>query len=347
VEEEIIGFGNWLTFPGVPIQIGTFADSTLRAVRLNSLFFIFYLTAIFGLTFFSFLRADLFGSISRLFALQMLICFGLLNLVNLGWANGKFLAPISLLGTFLGFFTIMQFFKNVHRNRFMLLPISFVIAVSFILQLEEISAFLINTGRGLIFLFFIALAFGFTLLGVLQSLRFHNNKRAVGASMLTMMICSTVFILHNVRAWQDSRVFQDRTSRQAMFDSQETRDCLQFLKEETPKDSVIATSLWRIPGGTDEKYFLTSLLTHRLVILDGPVYSEMLNWQSAEYFERLKDIHTSFANSLDKPSRDRLVDLGATFFLLDTRFENPDRTWSNLVDNDVVFGNKDCSVIKL
>jgi hypothetical protein len=83
------------------------------------------------------------------------------------------------------------------------------------------------------------------------------------------------------------------------------------------------------------------------VLIDGPVYSDLLNWQSVEYFENLKNIHTSFANSLDRPSHNQLVYLGATYFLLDTRLENPDRTWSNLLGKGVVFGNEDCSVIKL
>ena len=99
--------------------------------------------------------------------------------------------------------------------------------------------------------------------------------------------------------------------------------------------------------GSMETATVTSLLSHRLVILDGPVYSEMLDWQSSEYFENLKNIHTSYANSLDRSSNDQLFNLGATYFLLDTRFENLDRTWLNLKGQDVVFGNEDCSVIKL
>lgn len=134
---------------------------------------------------------------------------------------------------------------------------------------------------------------------------------------------------------------------QVMLGSDAIQECLQFVKVKTPNTSVIATSLWRIPGGADEKYFLTSLITNRLVVLDGPVYSKMLDWQSLEYFEDLKNIHTSFSNTLDKASHDQLVKIGASYFLLDTRTENPDRTWSSLVNENVVFGNQDCSVIKL
>jgi hypothetical protein len=83
------------------------------------------------------------------------------------------------------------------------------------------------------------------------------------------------------------------------------------------------------------------------VLLDGPVYSKGLDWPSLEYFENLKNIHTSFSNSLDTASHDQLVDLGATYFLLDTRTENLDRTWANLDSQNVMFGNRDCTVIKL
>ena len=218
---------------------------------------------------------------------------------------------------------------------------------SIALQNGYINGLIVDTGGGLLFLFLIALASLAVALGINRSRHNQTNRSAPGVGLVLMALCSTFFVLHNVDPWQASRVFQDRTSRLSMFDSNETRDCLQFLKDKTPKSSVIATSLWRVPGGSDEKYFLTSLMSQRLVIVDGPVYSDLLNWQSVEYFQNLKNIHTSFANSLDRPSHDQLVDLGATYFLLDTRLENPDRTWSNLVGKGVVFGNEDCSVIKL
>jgi hypothetical protein len=346
-DDEIVGFSNWLKFPGVPIQLGSSIDSVMLAVRLNSLFFIFYLVSIFGVITFNFFRPDRLGTIAKLFGFQLLACIALFNFADLGWANGKFLAPINILGTFLGFLVIVRFFESIKYGFLKLLSLCFVIVISFVLQVRLISDFLINTQEGLLFLFFIGLSFVLVLRGVLQSWQFHNFKRPMGVGLVTMTLCSTFFVLHNVDSWQSSRVFQKRSSREGMFSSRETLDCLQFLKQQTAESSVIATSLWRIPGGTDEKYFLTSLLSHRLVILDGPVYSEMLDWQSSAYFENLKNIHTTYANSLDKSSNDQLFNLGATYFLLDTRFENSDRTWLNLEGQDVVFGNEDCSVIKL
>ena len=346
-ENGIVGLNNWLKFPGLPIQIGGSPFSVLKAVQLNSLFYIFYVVAIFGVILFNIFRTDLLGTISKLFLFQLTAGFVLLNLINLGIFNSKFLAPIGLLGGFLGFLTIFQFFESVCRSRLGLTAICAVVVLSFVLQLNEVRVPLISAKEGLVYLFFIGISFVLVFFGVLNFRRDRINKSVSGVGLIIMMLSSTFFVLHNVESWRSSRVFLKRSSMQAMFGGDAIQECLQFVKVKTPNTSVIATSLWRIPGGVDEKYFLTSLMTNRLVILDGPVYSKMLDWQSLEYFEDLKDIHTSFANTLDRASHDQLVNLGASYFLLDTRSENPDRTWSSLVNENVVFGNQDCSVIKL
>jgi hypothetical protein len=345
--QEVVNLNNWLRFPGVPIELGRSVYSVKNAVHLNSLFFIFYLSAIFGIVLFNVFRPDIFGTVSRLFAFQFGVGFLLLNIISLGEFTGKLLAPIGLLGTFLGFFALLYYLENHLRNQRTMLFLFLVVIPSIALQNSDVHSLIVDTGEGLLFLFLIALAFLAVALGINRSRPSQTNRSTQGVGLVLMVLGSTFFVLHNVDPWQASRVFQDRTSRLSMFDSIETRDCLQFLKDETPETSVVATSLWRIPGGSDEKYFLTSLMSQRLVLIDGPVYSDLLNWQSVEYFENLKNIHTSFANSLDRPSHNQLVYLGATYFLLDTRLENPDRTWSNLLGKGVVFGNEDCSVIKL
>ncbi len=345
--QQLISINNVLRFPGVPIELGNSVYSVKNAIRLNSFMYVLYQVAIFGVALLGIFRTDNFGVILRLFTFQIIAGLLLLNLVNLGEFSGKFMAPIGLLGTFLGYFAILQFLEVTHHKlrTFLFLGLSLLIVGIF--RIEAIHNLIINEREGLLFLFFITLAFLIVLFTIYQTRVTTLSKKSTGLSFLSMVLCSTFFVLHNIDAWQASRVWQTRTSRESMFDSTETRDCLGFLRTRTPKSSIIATSLWRIPGGTDEKFFLTSLMSHRLVILDGPVYSKGLDWPSIEYFEDLKDIHTSFANSLDKRSHDQLVSLGATHFLLDTRANNPDRTWSSLGEQNVVFGNTDCSVIKL
>jgi hypothetical protein len=126
----------------------------------------------------------------------------------------------------------------------------------------------------------------------------------------------------------------------------DVRNCLDFIRTNTPSDAVIATSLWRLPGLSDERYVLTSLLSQRRTLVDGPVFDHV-NWPSRAYFEDLKNVHTSFANSLDDESHAQLVKLGASFFVLDTRYENADRTWTSIDNQEVLFNSPQCSVIKL
>ena len=345
--QQLISINNVLRFPGVPIELGNSVHSIRNAIRLNSFVYVLYQVAIFGVALLGIFRSDNFGVISRLFTFQIIAGLLLLNLVNLGEFSGKFMAPIGLLGTFLGYFAILQFLEVTYYKLRTLLFLGLILLIVCIFRIEAIHNLIINKREGLLFLFFITLAFLIVSFSILQTRVSFVSKYSTNICFLGIVLCSTFFVLHNIDAWQASRVWQTRTSRESMFDSTETRDCLGFLRTQTPKSSIIATSLWRIPGGTDEKYFLTSLMSHRMVILDGPVYAKGLDWPSIEYFEDLKDIHTSFANSLDKQSHYQLVSLGATYFLLDTRADNPDRTWSSLSEQNVVFGNKDCSVIKL
>jgi hypothetical protein len=344
---QSLGPNNWLRLPGVPIQLGGSSDSRNFAIHLNSLFFVFYFASVFGFSFFGLFRKDLLGTLTKLFALQFALSFVLINLIDLGEFNVKFLAPIGLLGTFLGVLTVSNFFENILKSRFGFVLMFGVFLLVFGLQQEELYNWLINYREGLVYLICIGLAFLVVFFGVLRSRNLSSNRFVFSFGLVVPLLCSLFFVLSKVESLQNSRVFQASYSMEPMLDSGQTRNCLDFVRNETPESSVIATSLWRIPGGTDEKYFLTSLLTHRLVLLDGPVYSRGLDWPSLEYFENLKNIHTSFSNSFDSTSHDQLVDLGATYFLLDTRTENLDRTWVNFDGQNVVFVNQDCAVIKL
>jgi hypothetical protein len=345
--QVMVGVNNWLEFSGLPIQIGGSPDSTNLGIHINSLFFTLYLASIFGVSFFGIFKRDLLGTLTRLFALQFVLSLVLINLIDLGEFNVKLLAPIGLLGTLLGVLTVSNFFEIILKYKAGFALMSCFVLFVFVLRQEYLSNWLINYREGLVYLMCIGVAFLFVLFSVLRLRKLSANRFVFGFRLFIPLFCSFFFVLSKVESLQNSRVFQATYSMEAMFDSGQTRDCLDFVRYRTPGSSVIATSLWRIPGGTDEKYFLTSLLTHRLVLLDGPVYSKGLDWPSLEYFENLKNIHTSFSNSLDTASHDQLVDLGATYFLLDTRTENLDRTWANLDSQNVMFGNRDCTVIKL
>lgn len=58
-------------------------------------------------------------------------------------------------------------------------------------------------------------------------------------------------------------------------------ECLSWIRENTPKQSIVVSNLWRIPMSTQNpKYFLVSYQTERRVLIDGPVYVDyyMSDW---------------------------------------------------------------------
>jgi hypothetical protein len=48
--------------------------------------------------------------------------------------------------------------------------------------------------------------------------------------------------------------------------------CMNWIRNETAVDSLVASNMWRTPGSEDQKYFLVSLKTKRQVLVDGPTY---------------------------------------------------------------------------
>lgn len=50
-------------------------------------------------------------------------------------------------------------------------------------------------------------------------------------------------------------------------------ECLKWIRDNTPRESVVVSNLWRIPLPTqDQKYFLVSNQTERRILIDGPLY---------------------------------------------------------------------------
>jgi hypothetical protein len=161
------------------------------------------------------------------------------------------------------------------------------------------------------------------------------------------LLCVLLFLLPHISELPLHPIFNKTPSMSVMFGDTNIRLCMQFIKENTAQNSVVATSLWGIPGSNDEKYFLTSLETARRTLLDGPMYSRALAWPSKQYFEELKDLHTNFSISLDPLLANKLKTLGADYFLLDTRGQTLANRILDFHDVDVFYTNPECSIIRL
>ena len=86
--------------------------------------------------------------------------------------------------------------------------------------------------------------------------------------------------------------------------------CLNWVRSSTGPSSLVASNMWRIPGAEDQKYFIVSLKTKRLVLVDGPTYvANTGTYQEPAVLENFKNLIDYFVWS---PSLTRLEELRAT-----------------------------------
>jgi hypothetical protein len=346
-----VNLDRFLKFPGLSISLGRSPDSTALQVHTNSLLFVLLLVATYEISFWfppDSARAKIWQIVA---GAQFASSLFLLNFFSLGDYSGKFLVPVGMLGLLMGVITLGRLCELMSLNQLFIAAISIVFSIwvarRIVVQISTLDSFTQNV----VVILTITMLFAVSVLALFtgRAKLTQGHSRSVAKPLVALLfIGSCLFV------WPRQHVPQ--TIRQAVLSSPQdhsffledldVRNCLDFIRTNTPSDAVIATSLWRLPGLSDERYVLTSLLSQRRTLVDGPVFDHV-NWPSRAYFEDLKNVHTSFANSLDDESHAQLVKLGASFFVLDTRYENADRTWTSIDNQEVLFNSPQCSVIKL
>jgi hypothetical protein len=350
-DSGIVNLDGFLKFPALSIPLGRSPDSTPLYVQANSLLFISILIATYaiGLWF----RPD--STKSKIWQIlvgsQFAASLFLLNFFSLGTYSGKFLVPIGMLGLFIGLITLGKLHESMSFNQFFVAAICIVFTILITRRVVAHVFTLESFTQNIIALLTIPSLFLVSMLALFTGrARFAQGSRG----SLTKSIVALLFVGSCLFLWPRQSVPQTISrailsaprDHSFFLEDENVHACLDFIRANTPSDAVIATSMWRLPGLSDERYVLTSLLTQRRTLVDGPVFDH-INWRSRLYFENLKNIHTAFANSLDDASHTGLVKLGASYFVLDTRYKNADRTWTSLANQDVLFNSPQCSVIRL
>ena len=100
----------------------------------------------------------------------------------------------------------------------------------------------------------------------------------------------------------------------------DVNECLDWVRNNTPPETVVASNMWRIPNAEEQKYFLVSQKTKRRVIIDGPDYVRNVG-AFAERSE-LENLKNDVDNFVSSPTLTRLYALratGAGYFIVDLR----------------------------
>ena len=347
----IVNMDGFLKFPGLSIPLGRSPDSTPLQIQANSLLFVFLLVSTYAIGFWFRPNSTRTKIWQLLIGAQFAASMLLLNFFSLGSYSGKFLVPVGMLGLLMGLIALGRLCESMSFNQLFRAAISVFLSIGVarrvVSQISTLESFTQNMAASLTvaLLFFISMLALFTGRARLVQGRSGSFRKSIVA---LLFINSCLFIWPRQYVPQTIRqtVLSSPRDHSFFLEDKYVRNCLDFVRVNTPPDAVIATNMWRLPGLSDERYVLTSLLSQRRTLVDGPVFDHV-KWPSRAYFEELKNAHTSFGNSLDDKSHAQLIKLGASYFVLDTRYENTDRTWTSMANQDVVFSNRRCSIIQL
>ncbi len=100
----------------------------------------------------------------------------------------------------------------------------------------------------------------------------------------------------------------------------DVNECLNWVRRNTPPETIIASNMWRIPNAEEQKYFVVSQKTKRRVIVDGPDYVRNVG-AFAERSE-LENLKNDIDNFVAAPTIPRLYALratGAGYLIVDLR----------------------------
>jgi hypothetical protein len=100
----------------------------------------------------------------------------------------------------------------------------------------------------------------------------------------------------------------------------DVNECLNWVRRNTPPETIIASNMWRIPNAEEQKYFVVSQKTKRRVIVDGPDY--VRNVGAFTERSELENLKNDIDNFVAAPTIPRLYALratGAGYLIVDLR----------------------------
>jgi hypothetical protein len=164
-----------------------------------------------------------------------------------------FWLPVVLSGACIGFFLYYAFGLELSKSRSLALVSVMTVPIAILLTIRGIEWMSRHSDK-----------------------RIHRQARlvrhGVQAAILVSLVASSSFYLfigakNLTKSVKDEHGYLGTTAQ---------LECLTWIRENTPKQSIVISNLWRIPVPTqNSKYFLVSNQTERRVLIDGPFYVDL------------------------------------------------------------------------
>ena len=275
----------------------------------------------------------------------------LANLFSIGGGSAqqaRFLSPLVVFGTFISFLLVIGEVAN-HPFRNMVGPSlaatagAMIIVGMLIYGAEAVHVQRISLQRSIGVALFVT-GIQLTLLG-LWVLRRRTYDKLVTRYFITLLIGGLIFVGH-------SRVLSkvnnslprsiDRQREEVFTGTTETQECLKFVRDETPTDSIVASNWIRIPHPSrQEKYFLITARTERRAYVDGPLY---VLYPPPKWLEDRVSTIYEFAESATETAFNALQQANVSIFIVNKEEETA-TNWEPYAT--LIFERSTCLVLQL
>jgi hypothetical protein len=281
----------------------------------------------------------------------------LANVFSIGdtWAQqARFLVPMIVFGTFVSFSLIARNIFSAVKKRQHSFP---TLGVSVVLGIISFTAILASK----YFVFGLpwsrtrTAAVALTIICVEVFLVVVVVARRIGKPDGKASVIS-LFLLLSIAASADGQQLRDligihrsdfKSRAESILGDSQTQICLNYVRDRTSKDSIVASNWFKIPTTLREsKYFLVSSNLERRTFIDGPNYIDLpkIDTPRPTPIEKRALVAEGFAERASPESYEVLRSYGVEYFLVDRLEVVPD-TWQPYAD--VVLENVRCFVLKL
>lgn len=130
----------------------------------------------------------------------------------------------------------------------------------------------------------------------------------------------------------------------AVLRGPQTQACLSWIRNNTEKNTVVASNMWRLPNSDVQKFYLVSTYSERRSLIDGTEYVTYAGMRDRGEIEYLKNLIDASVERPSIPLLRELTSRGASYLIVDRT-----RTPLSRVDwfTETMVATPECSVHRL
>jgi hypothetical protein len=262
-----------------------------------------------------------------------------INLIRIGGHEERFIREGVVVASLFGVGGFISFVGAPSENRHRILPIALIIAS------VAGSTWYWQSDRSATTYIWVHLAVIVATVVLSVAPRRGSVVHLASVAIAGILAGTVLGFFHESAERSLSIVRRDVPSLASVNGDSDLNTCFDWVRYNTPPDTVIASNMWRIPNAEEQKYFLVSQRTKRRLVIDGPDYVRNVGaFADRSDLESLKNDVDNFVGSPTVPRLYALRETGAGYFILDLRRPHSSRLESFA---PTVMSTRACAVLAL